>query len=100
MLAILILAGGSAVTGGAARAEWDETRAQAQCELSAIRDTKSPLGLSWIRTACNRLAIDTGPLHESNRKFHACLLEHLPGVASDEAASRIVSACRASNPPL
>ncbi|WP_426614843.1 hypothetical protein [Bradyrhizobium sp. McL0616] len=28
---------------------------QAQCELSAIRDTRSPLAIQYIRSACNWL---------------------------------------------
>src|SRR5262245_16356416 len=85
---------------GAARAQfYDPQQAQAQCELSAIGTTRSSLALSWIRTACNRLAVDTGPLHESNRRFHDCLVRNLSGVQRDEAASQIINACRISFPP-
>ncbi|HEY1475490.1 MAG TPA: VF_A0006 family four-cysteine protein [Pseudolabrys sp.] len=83
----------------AGRAQFDANKAQAECELSAIRDTRSPLAVTWIRTACNRLAIDTGPLHESNRRFHLCLVQSLSGAQSDAAANQIISACRTSNPP-
>jgi hypothetical protein len=85
---------------GAARAQlFDPQQAQAQCELSAIGSTRSNLALGWIRTACNRLAVDTGPLHESNRRFHDCLVRNLSGVQRDSAASQIINACRISFPP-
>jgi hypothetical protein len=85
---------------GAARAQfYDPQQAQAQCELSAIGSTRSTLALSWIRTACNRLAVDTGPLHESNRRFHQCLVQNLSGVQRDSAADQIINACRISFPP-
>jgi hypothetical protein len=85
---------------GSARAQfYDPQQAQAQCELSAIGSTRSNLALSWIRTACNRLAVDTGPLHESNRRFHECLVQNLSGVQRDSAASQIINACRISFPP-
>ena len=88
------------VSVAAARAQlMDPQQAQAQCELSAIGSTRSDLALSWIRTACNRLAVDTGPLHESNRRFHECLVRNLSGVQRDSAASQIINACRVSFPP-
>jgi len=88
------------VSIGSTRAQlFDPDQAQAQCELSAIGTTRSSLALSWIRTACNRLAVDTGPLHESNRRFHECLVRNLSGVQRDEAASRVINACRISFPP-
>jgi hypothetical protein len=78
----------------------DEQQRQAQCELSAIGNTRSRLALSWIRTACNRLAIDTGfAIDESNRRFHLCLLQYLSGVQSDAAANQVITACRTSYPP-
>ena len=80
-------------------AQFDAQQKQAQCELSNIGTTRSPLAIDWIRTACNRLAIDAGFLDESNRNFHRCLLQSLPGAQSDAAANAIISACRTSYPP-
>jgi hypothetical protein len=81
-----------------ARAQFDAQQKQAQCELSHIGDTRSRLAVDWIRTACNRLAIDAGFLDERNRRFHGCLLQSLPGAQSDAAADAIISACRTANP--
>ena len=81
------------------RAQFNAQQQQAQCELSHIGDTRSPLAVNWIRTACNRLAIDGGFLDESNRNFYRCLLQSLSGAQSDAAADRIISACRTSYPP-
>jgi hypothetical protein len=81
------------------RAQFDAQQKQAQCELSHIGDTRAPLAVNWIRTACNRLAIDGGFMDESNRNFHRCLLQSLPGAQSDAAANAIISACRTSYPP-
>jgi hypothetical protein len=98
---VLLLAAALLPIGAApARAQlFDQQQAQAQCELSAIGSTRSNLALSWIRTACNRLAVDTGPLHESNRRFHECLVRNLSGVQRDSAADQIINACRISFPP-
>ncbi len=83
------------VSGGAQSA----TERQAQCELSAIRNTRSALALRTIRSACNWLAINEGSLlNESLRPFYVCLVENLSGAQDDAAAGAIVSACRASNP--
>ena len=80
------------------RAQFDAQQQQAQCELRHIGDTRSQLAIDWIRTACNRLAIDGGFLDERNRRFHGCLLQSLPGAQSDAAADAIISACRTANP--
>jgi hypothetical protein len=80
-------------------AQFNAEQRQAQCELGAIGTTRSRLAIDWIRTACNRLAIDTGPLNERNRLFYNCLLNNLSGVQNDAAADRIISACRTAYPP-
>jgi hypothetical protein len=81
-------------------AQWlDDQQRQAQCQLSAIGSTRSRLALDWIRTACNRLAIDTGFIDERNRLFHLCLLQYLSGVQSDAAANQVITACRTTYPP-
>ena len=71
---------------------------QAQCELSAIRNTRSAVAIQSIRSACNWLVINEGSfLNESLRGFYLCLLQNLSGAQDDGAASAIVSACRASH---
>jgi len=73
---------------------------QAQCELSAIRDTRSALAIQFIRSACNWLALNGDSLlNESSKGYHVCLVRQLSGVQADEAAGAIVSACRTSSPP-
>jgi hypothetical protein len=68
---------------------------QAQCELSAIRDTRSALAIQFIRSACNWLALNGDSLlDESGRGYHVCLVQQLSGVQADQAAGAIVSACR------
>ena len=72
---------------------------QAQCELSAIRDTRSALAVQTIHTACNWLAINEGSLlNESLRGFYVCLVQNLSGAQSDAAAAAIMSACRRAYP--
>src|SRR5512142_1692641 len=81
-------------------ASWAQSAAQkqAQCELSAIGGTRSPLALQTIRSACNWLVINEGSLlNESLRPFYVCLVQNLSGAQSDAAANAIVSACRAAN---
>ena len=86
---------------GPAQAQFiDDQQRQAQCELSAIGTTRSQLAIDWIRTACNRLAIDMGfALNESNRQFHNCLLRYLSGVQNDSAAAQVINSCRTAYPP-
>jgi hypothetical protein len=70
---------------------------QAQCELSAIRDTRSALAIQFIRSACNWLALNGDSLlNESLRPYYVCLVRQLSGAQADEAAGAIVSACRTS----
>ena len=99
MLSVAVLAGSTLAAIESPRAQFNADQRQAQCELSAIGTTRSPLAIDWIRTACNRLAIDSGLLNESNRLFHTCLVNNLSGVQADAAANQIISACRASYPP-
>jgi hypothetical protein len=98
-LAIVAWVGSTLAATVSPRAQMDGSERQAQCELSTIRDTRSPLAIQLIHAACNWLAIDSGPLNENNQRYHRCLLQYLSGVQDDAAASRVVSACRTSYPP-
>ena len=72
---------------------------QAQCELSAIRDTRSPLAVQTIRSACNWLVVNGDSLlNASGKGYYICLVRQLSGAQSNEAAAAIMSACRTSNP--
>ena len=83
---------------GPAAAQSDLER-QAQCELSAIRDTRSPLAVQYIRSACNWLVVNGDSLlNASSKGYYICLVRQLSGAQSNEAATAIMSACRASNP--
>jgi hypothetical protein len=97
-LAILVVAGAILSSGGSAFAQ-SSREVQAECELSAIRDTRSALAIQLIRSACNWLALNGGSsLHESGKNYNNCLVQRLSGVQADEAAGAILSACRTSNP--
>jgi hypothetical protein len=100
ILAIVISAGSGFVPLGSTRAQFSsDAERQAQCEIDAIGATKSPVAVDFIRTACNRLAIDAEGLDESNRRYHLCLVKNLSGAQDDAAAARIISSCRTLNPP-
>lgn len=72
---------------------------QAQCELSAIRDTRSALAVQYIRSACNWLAVNGDSLlNASSKGYYVCLVRQLSGAQSNEAAAAIMSACRTANP--
>ena len=97
IMAAVVLAGLLICLPGSSRAQ-SATEKQAQCELSAIRDTRSDVAIQSIHTACNWLAINEGSLlNESLRGFYLCLVQNLSGAQDDRAAGVIVSACRASN---
>jgi hypothetical protein len=73
---------------------------QARCELSAIRDTRSPVAVQLIRSACNWLALNGDTLlNAGGKNYRICLVQQLSGVQADQAAAVIVSACRTSYPP-
>jgi hypothetical protein len=94
----IVFAGPVVGLPGAANAQFS-TRSQAQCELSAIRDTRSPFAVQTIRSACNWLALNGDSLlNESLKPYYVCLVQNLSGAQSDAAAGAIVSACRAANP--
>ena len=81
------------------RAQFATEQKQAQCELAAIRNTRSAVAIQTIRQACNWLALNEGSLlNESLRPLYLCLVQNLSGAQDDGAASAIVSACRRANP--
>jgi hypothetical protein len=65
--------------------------------LNYTADTGSREAVNLIRTACNDLYGGRG-LNGSNRQYNICLLEHLGGVQSRQAAMQIASACRTVYP--
>ena len=98
MLTAVAVVGMLVSSPGAALAQSSMER-QAQCELSAIRDTRSGTAVQLIRSACNWLALNGDSLlNERNKAYYVCLLQHLSGVQANEAAAAIVSACRTSYP--
>ena len=99
MVTAIVVAGALFSSSGSAVAQTSLEK-QAQCELSAIRDTRSALAIRFIRSACNWLALNGDSLlNESSRGYHVCLVRELSGAQADEAAVAIVSACRTSSPP-
>ncbi|WMT76142.1 VF_A0006 family four-cysteine protein [Bradyrhizobium sp. Ash2021] len=99
ILTIIVVAGTLLASSGSVIAQ-TSTEKQAQCELSAIRDTRSSLAIQFIRSACNWLALNGDSLlNESSKGYYVCLVRQLSGVQADEAAAAIVSACRTSSPP-
>jgi hypothetical protein len=101
MLAVLaaIVVAGTLLSSSSSVIAQTSMERQAQCELSAIRDTRSALAIQFIRSACNWLALNGDSLlNESSKGYYVCLVRRLSGVQADEAAGAIVSACRASTP--
>jgi hypothetical protein len=99
LLAAILVAGTLLSSSGSVIAQTSMEK-QAQCELSAIRDTRSALAIQFIRSACNWLALNGDSLlNESSKGYHVCLVRQLSGVQADEAAGAIVSACRTSSQP-
>ena len=85
---------------GSLIAQTTQQQQQAQCELSAIRDTRSPVAIQLIHSACNWLSLNgDSPLNERSRGYYICLVQELSGTQADQAAVVIVSACRTASPP-
>ncbi|QOG17246.1 MULTISPECIES: VF_A0006 family four-cysteine protein [Bradyrhizobium] len=98
VLAGAVAAAAIVAFSGPVAAQSDQER-QAQCELSALRDTRSPLAVQYIRSACNWLVVNGDSLlNASSKGYYVCLVRQLSGAQSNEAAAAIMSACRASNP--
>jgi hypothetical protein len=99
ILTAVVVAGTLVSSSGSVIAQTSMEK-QAQCELSAIRDTRSAFAIQFIRSACNWLALNGDSLlNERSKGYYVCLVRQLSGVQADEAAGAIVSACRASSPP-
>jgi len=99
VLTAIVVAGTLLSSSGSVIAQTSMEK-QAQCELSAIRDTRSALAIQFIRSACNWLALNGDSLlNESSKGYYVCLVRQLSGVQADEAAGAIFSACRTSSPP-
>jgi hypothetical protein len=97
-MSAIALAGAVICLSESSRAQ-SATEKQAQCELSAIRNTRSAVAVQSIHTACNWLAVNEGSLlNESLRGFYICLVQNLSGAQDDGAAAAIVSACRRAYP--
>jgi hypothetical protein len=100
LLTAIVAAGTLLSSSASVMAQTSSMEKQAQCELSAIRDTRSALAIRFIRSACNWLALNGDSLlNESSKGYYVCLVRQLSGVQADEAAGAIVSACRTSSPP-
>lgn len=98
IVSAIVLAGALTCLPDPASAQFATERQQAQCELSAIRNTRSAVAIQTIRSACNWLAINEGSLlNESLRGFYLCLVQNLSGVQDDAAAGAIVAACRTTH---
>lgn len=98
ILTVAVAAGMLFSSAQVAAAQTDMER-QAQCELSAIRDTRSALAVQYIRSACNWLVVNGDSLlNASNKGYYVCLVRQLSGAQSNEAAAAIMSACRTTNP--
>ena len=96
----IILVGGTLLLSSGSVVAQTSMEKQAQCELSAIRDTRSSVAIQFIRSACNWLALDGDSLlNETSKGYYVCLVRQLSGAQADEAAAAIVSACRTSSPP-
>jgi len=98
VLAGVVVTGAVLSFSGSVVAQTDMEK-QAQCELSAIRDTRSALAVQYIRSACNWLVVNGDSLlNESSKGYYVCLVRQLSGAQANEAAAAIISACRTSNP--
>ncbi|WP_245502073.1 VF_A0006 family four-cysteine protein [Bradyrhizobium guangzhouense] len=98
-LSAVVIAAGLLLSSAEMVAAQTDMERQAQCELSAIRDTRSPLAVQSIRSACNWLVVNGDSLlNASSKGYYVCLVRQLSGAQSNEAAAAIMSACRASNP--
>ncbi|MCG2630399.1 hypothetical protein L6654_27585 [Bradyrhizobium sp. WYCCWR 13023] len=98
-LAAFVIAAAMLLSSAEIAAAQTDMERQAQCELTAIRDTRSPLAVQHIRSACNWLVVNgESLLNASSKGYYVCLVRQLSGAQSNEAAAAIMSACRASNP--
>src|SRR5437870_420184 len=87
----VVVAGALVSFSGSVVAQTDIEK-QVQCELSAIRDTRSPLAVQYIRSACNWLAVNGDSLlNESSKGYYICLVRQLSGAQGNDAAAAIIS---------
>jgi hypothetical protein len=72
----------------------DARRQVAQCVLQYGAGATAPVAVSAIRSACDELVFEPGPLHDRDRQYDRCLLQYLGNAQSDAAARQVISSCR------
>jgi hypothetical protein len=74
----------------------DQLREERECRLAHLRNTKSATARSYIEKACNFRALPSsdGALAQTERVFHDCILEVLPGTEDDRNAVQLANDCK------
>ncbi|MDX2221971.1 MAG: hypothetical protein SFV21_04430 [Rhodospirillaceae bacterium] len=74
----------------------DQAHVENECKLTYLRNTKSSAARSYIEKACNFRSLTTsgGALAQTERVFHDCILEVLPGTEDDRNAVQLANACK------
>lgn len=63
------------------------------CLLKYQKLAKTERSAFYIQRSCSKLHIDGSYLFGSEKKYHQCILDNLPGVETETATSQILSVC-------
>lgn len=63
------------------------------CILQYQALAKTERSAFYIRRSCSKLHLDGNYLFSSEKKYHQCILDNLPGVETETATSQILSVC-------
>ncbi|HLD66525.1 MAG TPA: VF_A0006 family four-cysteine protein [Pseudomonas sp.] len=85
-LLLLMLAGSSQTPAS-------DNEAYNACVLKYQALAKTERAAFYIQRSCSKLHIDGNYLFGSEKKYHQCILDNLPGVETETATSRILSVC-------
>lgn len=71
-----------------------ENEAYNACILQYQKEARTDYAARLIRTACDRLHRHDGPLFSDDKRYHECVLAHIPGMESDVAIENVRRTCK------
>lgn len=81
------------VLAGSSQAPAADDEAYDACLLQYQKLAKTERSAFYIQRSCSKLHLDGNYLFGSEKKYHQCILDNLPGVETETATSQILSVC-------
>ncbi|CAB3762905.1 hypothetical protein GQ57_27660 [Burkholderia sp. MSh2] len=78
---------------GAAYALTDGNAQYDECMLGALRDSRNGAAAQLIQRSCDALYRNNAMLLPREQRYHACVVQSLPGVRDNYAIQQIMAIC-------